>query len=78
MYLDQDPYFMKWAIVTILSWRPTSSPTIALHLHGTHDITIPIRNVKNCLPIEGGSHTMVYGMAQRISEELAKVLNRQG
>jgi hypothetical protein len=60
----------------IIRWKRTSNVKTIVHIHGTNDHTIPIRNVKNPnYIIENGSHMMTLTRANEISTLLNKELS---
>ena len=38
-----------------------------IHIHGNKDEIFPIKYIKNCIVIEGGTHVMILNKAKRIS-----------
>lgn len=69
LVLDSDPYFIKWALTCILTWRNTERPLNMTHIHGTTDNILPIRfTVRPDHIVKGGGHFMVYGNAKEIME----------
>lgn len=69
LIIDSDPYFMKWALTCILTWRNTERPLNMTHIHGSKDHILPIRyTAKPDYIIKGGGHFMVYGNAEEVSE----------
>jgi hypothetical protein len=45
-----------------------------IHIHGTDDHTLPIKNVKADYIIEGGSHMMVLTRGEEINQLIIKIL----
>lgn len=67
LVIDSDPYFMKWALTCILTWRNTELPLNITRIHGTSDNILPIRFiVKPDHIIKGGGHFIVYANAKEI------------
>ncbi len=63
--------FLKWAIRVIVTEKfefLRSSKT--LHLHGTKDRILPIRNLSNLVPIEGGGHLMTYTNSAAVNQKI--------
>lgn len=76
LVIDSDPYFMKWALTCILTWRNTERPPCMTHIHGTTDNILPIRyTVKPNHIIKGGGHFMVYANAQEIIDIISMQLS---
>lgn len=60
MIKDKNPVFIKRAIHMIVNWQGEYEQNgNIIHIHGTKDHTIPIRNVCSDLIVEKGSHMMV-------------------
>jgi pimeloyl-ACP methyl ester carboxylesterase len=66
------------AINCIVKWKNTSLPGNLTHIHGTRDRIIPIRNVKNCIPVKGGTHFMIMNSAGELNRILNDLLNKTG
>ncbi|MGN8055292.1 alpha/beta fold hydrolase [Pedobacter sp. 22163] len=65
---DTDPYFLKWAIGSILSWKNENRPERLYHIHGTNDKILYSKTAQPDFVIENGTHFMVYQNAEEISE----------
>lgn len=55
---DTNPKFLSWAIDKIINWKNIQNPENTIHIHGTSDRIIPIRNVQIDYKIENGGHFM--------------------
>nr|WP_068893309.1 alpha/beta hydrolase [Pedobacter panaciterrae] len=75
LVIDSDPFFMKWALTCILTWRNKERPDNLTHIHGTADNILPIRYNKPDIKIEGGGHFMVYANADVISKLILKQIS---
>jgi len=64
---DTDPYFLKWAIGSILSWKNENRPERLYHIHGTNDKILYSKTAQPDFVIESGTHFMVYQNAEKIS-----------
>jgi len=64
---DTDPYFLKWAIGSILSWKNETRPERIYHIHGTNDKILYTKDARPDFMIENGTHFMVYQNAGEIS-----------
>ena len=72
MIAAKNPDFMKRAFIQIMSWQNTSYPENLIHLHGSKDHTLPIRNIKNAQTLAGAGHWAIYVNAKAVS----KVINQ--
>ena len=75
MLQDKDPRFVKRAMHGATRWRNTVYPDSVVHIHGTKDHTIPIRNIENVIAVEGGSHMMTLTEADRVSGIVNEILD---
>lgn len=76
MLKKKDKLFLKRSISLIMQWKKkenTGKPLI--HIHGTNDHTIPIKNIKADIVIANGSHMMALTQAQLISEKINEILS---
>lgn len=71
---DTDPYFMKWAIGSILTWKNSQPLNGIIHIHGTHDKVLSPRNIKNYIPVSKAGHFMNVNRAKEINSILRKHL----
>lgn len=71
---DTDPYFLKWAIGSILSWENKIKPERIFHIHGTNDKILYSRKATPDFVIENGTHFMIYQNASEISGIIDKLL----
>ena len=75
MLKKKDKKFLKRTIPLIVNWKKKDNNGKALlHLHGTKDHTIPIRNVQSPIVINKGSHMMVLTQAELIAEKINEIL----
>lgn len=72
---DTDLVFLKWALMSALSWKNTELLQNLTHIHGTKDQILPIRYIHPDEVITGGGHLMVYVQAKRVSELIQKVVS---
>lgn len=71
MIKNKDPDFIKRGIHMIANWEGEYEKNEKIiHIHGTKDHTIPIRNTCTDLKIEGGSHMMILTEPEKITSLL--------
>jgi pimeloyl-ACP methyl ester carboxylesterase len=62
-------YYQQWSLMQIGAWKGDQSSTDVIQIHGTKDLTFPLKLIKNpSFLIENGDHLMVYKKAEEISE----------
>jgi esterase/lipase len=64
----RDETYLAWAIENVLNWKQTKPIENMIHIHGTEDHIFPINHIKNCIPIEKGTHIMILNKAKAISK----------
>ncbi len=60
--------YLNWAIYNVLHWQRIIPFKNILHIHGIEDSVFPIKYIKNCIPVENGTHIMILNKAQSISK----------
>lgn len=65
-----DELYLPWAIHNVLHWNQEHPLENAIHIHGSADGVFPIKHIKNCITIEGGTHVMILNKAKKISQLL--------
>jgi len=76
MIKEKDPKFMRRATDCIVNWEGNSYKDLeVLHIHGSKDRTLPIKNVGEHYCIEDGTHIMTLTEAKQISEVINGYLN---
>lgn len=70
----RDELYLPWAIDTIVNWKEEKTDPDIIHIHGTKDAIFPIKNIGECIKIEGGTHIIVLTRAREINEILAEKL----
>lgn len=69
------PEFVKWALNIIVTWENTEVPAPIVHIHGTTDLMLPYRYVKDVITINKGTHLMISERAEEINEILHREFN---
>jgi len=70
----RDQNYLPWAIYNILHWQQESPLKNIIHIHGNNDGVFPIKYVKNCTIIDGGTHVMILNKASKISQLLNELI----
>jgi esterase/lipase len=66
----RDENYLPWAIYNVLHWQQNEPIHNIIHIHGNNDGVFPIKHIKNCSVIEGGTHVMILNKAKEISKLL--------
>lgn len=62
-----DPRLIQWAIDKMVNWNNTVIPANIVHIHGTADRLFPVKNIKNAILVEHGTHFMIANKPDIIS-----------
>ncbi len=70
----KDKYYLDWSIDQIVNWKQSYCPECMVHIHGEKDNVFPIGNIKNCIPVKNGTHTMIIHRAKWFNENLPAII----
>lgn len=70
----RDKSFIDWSIDQIVNWQPSFRPESMVHIHGEKDNVFPIANIKNCIVVQNGTHTMIIHRAKWFNEHLPTII----
>lgn len=70
----RDKRYLDWAIKNMVCWKRKEPSGEVVHIHGDGDIIFPIKNIDDCLIIEGGTHIMLLNKGKQVSEKLLTIL----
>ncbi len=76
MLASKSPTYYKRTVNLILNWARSKPNKSIIHIHGTNDHTLPIRNIKADYVIEGGSHMMTLTRGEEINTLLQTILSK--
>ncbi len=68
------PRYLSWAIKNMICWQQEEELPNVVHIHGTKDKVFPIKNIKPCISIEGGTHIMILTKYKWFIENLPKII----
>lgn len=70
----RDKYYIDWSIDQIVNWKSTYCPDCLVHIHGEKDNVFPIANIKDCIHVKNGTHTMIIHRAKWFNEHLPTII----
>jgi len=70
----RDKTYLEWAIEQMLLWDRTEADPKVIHIHGDADEVFPIKNVKDCIVVKGGTHIMILSKFRWMNENLPKII----
>ncbi|MFY7810691.1 MAG: alpha/beta hydrolase [Flavobacterium sp.] len=66
--------YLSWAVQTIILWDRVIPDDHIVHIHGTNDLVFPIKNIKNCIEVEGGTHIMILNKHKWFNDNLSRII----
>ena len=70
----RDRRYLEWAVEKIILWDRTKVDLDVIHIHGDADEVFPIKNIKNCIVVKGGTHIMILNKFRWLNENLPKII----
>jgi hypothetical protein len=70
----RDKNYLDWAIEQIINWKRVEIDPEVIHIHGDKDEVFPIRHIKNCIVVKGGTHIMILTKYRWLSDNLPKIM----
>ena len=70
----RDKVYLDWAIEQIINWDRTEIDTSIIHIQGDADEVFPIKYIKNCIQVAGGTHIMIITKYQWLNANLPKII----
>lgn len=70
----RDKNYLDWAIEQVILWDRTIVDPKVIHIHGDMDDVFPIKHIKNCIVVKGGTHIMILNKFKWLNENLPKLI----
>lgn len=70
----RDKRYLDWAIEQVILWDRTAVDERVIHIHGDTDDVFPIKYIKNCIIVKGGTHIMILSKYKWLNENLPKII----
>src|SRR6056297_1770751 len=64
----RDKYYIDWSIDQIVNWNQLVPPKNVVHIQGERDAVFPMVNIKDCITVKNGTHTMIIHRAKWFNE----------
>lgn len=71
-----DKRYLDWAIKQVVCWERNQTDPKVIHIHGDGDGVFPIKNIKDNITIEGGTHVMIINKYKWFNEHLPELILR--
>ena len=69
-----DKDYLDWSIKNIVCWEQENPPENLIHIHGDQDLVFPIRYIKDCITVKGGTHIMILNRYRWFNDHLINYL----
>jgi len=70
----REKVYLDWAIEQMIMWERTEVDAKVVHIHGDTDEVFPIKNIKDCIIIKGGTHIMILSKFKWLNENLPRII----
>ena len=70
----RDKRYLDWAIENVINWERDKIDAEIIHIHGDTDEVFPIKYIKNCIEIKGGTHIMILNKYRWLNDNLPKII----
>ncbi|MFV7235869.1 alpha/beta hydrolase [Flavobacterium sp. ZB4R12] len=70
----RDIRYLNWAVEQVVLWERTVVDENVIHIHGDMDDVFPIKNIKNCVVVKGGTHIMILNKYKWLNENLPSII----
>jgi hypothetical protein len=72
----RDKQYLDWAIQNMVCWNRKTPVDDVAHIHGDSDIVFPVKYIKNCEVLNGGTHIMILTKGQELSEKIIAIIEK--
>ncbi len=70
----RDKGYIDWCIHEMVNWQQTKALDGLVHIQGDKDAVFPITNIKDCIRVKNGTHTMIIHRAKWFNENLPTII----
>nr|WP_315166695.1 alpha/beta hydrolase [uncultured Flavobacterium sp.] len=70
----RDIRYLNWAVEQVILWDRTVVDEKVIHIHGDMDDVFPIKYIKNCVVVKGGTHIMILNKYKWLNENLPSII----
>ena len=70
----RDIRYLEWAVEQVVLWDRTVVDENVIHIHGDADDVFPIKYIKNCIVVKGGTHIMILNKYKWLNENLPSII----
>ncbi len=69
-----DSGYLSWAIKQMVCWEQKVAIPDIIHIHGDSDPVFPIKHIKDCIVIKGGTHIAIINKYKWFNENLPRLI----
>jgi pimeloyl-ACP methyl ester carboxylesterase len=70
----RDKRYLDWAIEQVVLWNRTVVDQKVIHIHGDLDDVFPIKYIKDCIVVTGGTHIMILNKYKWLNANLPSII----
>jgi pimeloyl-ACP methyl ester carboxylesterase len=70
----RDIRYLNWAVEQVVLWDRTAVDESVIHIHGDLDDVFPIKYIKDCVVVKGGTHIMILNKYKWLNENLPQII----
>ncbi|ADV47441.1 alpha/beta hydrolase [Cellulophaga sp. E16_2] len=70
----RDKYYIDWCIDNVVNWKEGVELPDLVHIQGDSDPVFPVANIKNCILVKNGTHTMIIHRYKWFNEHLPTII----
>jgi pimeloyl-ACP methyl ester carboxylesterase len=70
----RDQRYLDWAIEQVILWERTVIDPDVVHIHGDADDVFPIKYIKDCIVVTGGTHVMILNKYRWLNTNLPQII----
>lgn len=72
----RDKMYLEWSLNQIIMWERAESDKDVVHIHGSRDEVFPIKYIKECIVVEGGTHVMIVNRYKWFNQNLPELIKK--
>ena len=66
--------YLDWAIEQMVQWSRSEINPKVVHIHGDADAVFPIKYIKHCIVVKGGTHIMILSKYKWFNANLPEII----
>jgi len=70
----RDLRYLQWAVESVILWDRNQIDEKVIHIHGDKDEVFPIKYIKSCIIVKGGTHIMILNKYKWLNENLPSII----